>query len=108
MTMKKLGYVNAVLSATASRRDQPASSFQGRAVSWGEVLDQTALIAGGLRALGVGDGDRVAILSANSDLYMALYLAVPCTTCSSSSPSRWCRAIVASASPSACASTGAC
>ena len=77
MTMEKLGYVNAVLSATASRRDQPASSFQGRAVSWGEVLDQTALIAGGLRALGVGDGDRVAILSANSDLYMALYLAVP-------------------------------
>ena len=77
MTMEKLGYVSAVLSAAASRGDQQASSFEGQSVSWSELLDRAGLIAGGLRALGVNDGDRVAILSANSDLYMALYLAVP-------------------------------
>jgi len=77
MAMETLGYVNAVLSAAATRGDRQASSFEGQAVSWREMLDQAARIAGGLRALGVGEGDRVAILSANSDLYMALYLAVP-------------------------------
>ncbi len=77
MTMEKLGYVSAALAATASRLDQAASSFEGQAVTWREMLDRAARIAGGLRALGVADGDRVAILSANSDLYMALYLAVP-------------------------------
>jgi len=77
MTMEKLGYVSAALAATASRLDQPASSFEGQAVTWREMLDRASRIAGGLRALGVADGDRVAILSANSDLYMSLYLAVP-------------------------------
>jgi long-chain acyl-CoA synthetase len=74
---EQLGYVSAALAATAARLDQPAASFEGQSVSWREILDRAARIAGGLRALGVGDGDRVAILSANSDLYMALYLAVP-------------------------------
>lgn len=77
MAIEKLGYVRAAVSATASRGAQQASSFEGRVVSWSEMLDQAARIAGGLRALGVSDGERVAILSANSDLYMALYLAVP-------------------------------
>ncbi len=75
--MEKLGYVSAVVAATASRLDRQAIAFAGEAVTWRELLDQAARIAGGLRALGVGDGDRVAILSANSALYMALYLAVP-------------------------------
>ena len=77
MALEKLGYVSAIVSVGASRGDQQASTFEGRAVSWREMLDRAARIAGGLRALGVADGDRVAILSANSDLYMALYLAVP-------------------------------
>jgi long-chain acyl-CoA synthetase len=75
--MEKLGYVSAVVAATASSLDRQAIAFEGEAVSWRALLDQAARIAGGLRALGVGDGDRVAILSANSALYMALYLAVP-------------------------------
>jgi len=77
MAMDELGYVRAIVSAGAARGDQQASSFEGRAVTWRDLLDQAARIAGGLQALGVGPGDRVAILSANSDLYMALYLAVP-------------------------------
>jgi long-chain acyl-CoA synthetase len=77
MVVEKLGYVSTALAATASRLDQPAASFEGQTTSWREMLDRAAQIAGGLRAMGVSDGDRVAILSANSDLYMALYLAVP-------------------------------
>jgi len=77
MAIEKLGYVSAAVSAAASRLDRQAAAFEGQAVTWREMLDRAARIAGGLRALGVGDGDRVAILSANSDLYMALYLAVP-------------------------------
>ena len=77
MAVEKLGYVSAILSAAAPRGDQQASAFEGQGVSWSETLDRAARIAGGLRALGVGDGERVAILSANSALYMALYLAVP-------------------------------
>jgi long-chain acyl-CoA synthetase len=45
--------------------------------SWGETLDRAARVASGLQAAGVSAGDRVAILSANSDDYMLLYLAVP-------------------------------
>jgi len=77
MATEKLGYVSAALAATASRLDQQASSFEGEATTWREMLDRAGRIAAGLRALGVEDGDRVAILSANSDLYMSLYLAVP-------------------------------
>ena len=77
MAIERLGYVEAVLAATASRRGEQASSFEGHAVSWDEMLDRAARIAGGLRAFGLGDGERVAVLSANSDLYTALYLAVP-------------------------------
>ena len=77
MTVEKLGYVSTALAATASCLDRPAASFEGQTTPWREMLDRAARIAGGLRALGVSDGDRVGILSANSDLYMALYLAVP-------------------------------
>ncbi|MDB5429053.1 MAG: fcs3 [Caulobacter sp.] len=75
--MTKIGYVSSMLAVTADHRDRPAVTFGGQVVSWGELLDRAARLAAGLRALGVRDGDRVAILSANSDLYMALYLAVP-------------------------------
>ena len=75
--MAGLGYVSSIVAATAGRLDQPASRFDGRELSWRALLDQAARVAGGLRALGVEDGDRVAVLSANSDLYMILYLAIP-------------------------------
>jgi acyl-CoA synthetase (AMP-forming)/AMP-acid ligase II len=42
-----------------------------------EVADRVAALAGALRALGVGDGDRVAMLSQNSDYYSEYLLAVP-------------------------------
>jgi long-chain acyl-CoA synthetase len=71
------GYVSAVMAAVAERHDAPATIFEARTRSWGETLDRAARIAGGLRAMGVEPGDRVAVLSANSDDYLSLYLAIP-------------------------------
>lgn len=44
-------------------------------VSWGELLTQTARIATGLRALGVGEGDRVAAYLPNVPETVAAFLA---------------------------------
>ena len=56
--------------------------------TYGEFVDRVARLAGGLRQLGVMPGDRVGILSQNSDRYIELYYAVwwtggavnPCNT----------------------------
>lgn len=72
-----IGYVGAIRAATRGRPDVAATVFAGRTRSWGETLDRAARIAGGLRALGIGAGDRVGVLSPNNDDYVALYLAVP-------------------------------
>jgi long-chain acyl-CoA synthetase len=77
MVAKKVGYVSAVISATHGQSDKQATSFEGRPQSWGQLLHHVSRLAGGLRSIGITDGERVAILSANSDHYMALYLAVP-------------------------------
>jgi long-chain acyl-CoA synthetase len=74
---EKLGLVSAIRAAAAGCPDRDALRYEGRSMSWRDLCDRAARIAGGLRALGVQDGDRVGILSANSDLYMVLYLAVP-------------------------------
>src|SRR5215218_11473819 len=46
-----------------------------RRKTWREVGDRVARLASGIRALGAQVGDRVAILSMNSDRYLELYLA---------------------------------
>jgi long-chain acyl-CoA synthetase len=43
--------------------------------TWREVGERVQRLAGGLHALGVTGGDRVAVLSLNSDRYLELYLA---------------------------------
>lgn len=75
--MPSPGYVGSVREAVAQRHHAPATIFETRSRTWGETLDRAARIAGGLRAMGVEPGDRVAVLSANSDDYLALYLAIP-------------------------------
>ncbi|MGP9810548.1 acyl-CoA synthetase [Rhodopseudomonas sp. NSM] len=55
--------------------DGLATVFNGRRRNWREVGDRVARLAAGLRALGVGEGERVAVLSMNSDRYLELYLA---------------------------------
>jgi long-chain acyl-CoA synthetase len=53
-----------------------ATDCGDRRRTWRELGDRVARIAGGLRRLGVGDGDRVAILSLNSDRYFEAYFAI--------------------------------
>ncbi|MEO6086002.1 MAG: AMP-binding protein, partial [Umezawaea sp.] len=51
--------------------------FGERTRTVAEVADRVARLAGALRGLGVGDGDRVAMLALNSDRYHEHLLAVP-------------------------------
>jgi long-chain acyl-CoA synthetase len=44
--------------------------------NWREVGDRVARLAGALQQLGVGHGDRVAVLMLNSDRYLELYLGI--------------------------------
>ena len=46
-----------------------------RRKTWRDVGDRVARLAAGIRALGAQPGDRVAVLSLNSDRYLELYLA---------------------------------
>ena len=57
--------------------DQPASICDGRERSWAEVGARVAKFARALRNLGLAEGDRVAMLSLNSDLYFEYFFAVP-------------------------------
>ncbi|HEY8524479.1 MAG TPA: long-chain-fatty-acid--CoA ligase [Acidimicrobiales bacterium] len=57
--------------------DRPATIFGDRIRTVAEHADRIARLAGGLRSLGIADGERVAVLSLNSDRYAELLLAVP-------------------------------
>lgn len=54
-----------------------ATSAAGRERSWSECGERVAKLAGALAGLGVGTGDRVAILALNSDRYLEFFYAVP-------------------------------
>jgi long-chain acyl-CoA synthetase len=62
--------------AVLLNRDGVATLFENRQRTWIELADRVARLAGALQALGVGKGDRVAILSLNQDRYLELYLGV--------------------------------
>lgn len=55
--------------------DRNATRFHERALSWRELADSVARLAGGLARRGVGRGDRIAILAHNSDRYFLLFFA---------------------------------
>jgi acyl-CoA synthetase (AMP-forming)/AMP-acid ligase II len=57
--------------------DRTATVFGTRERSFREQADRIARLAAGLRALGVGAGDRVGMLALNSDRYAEYLLAVP-------------------------------
>jgi long-chain acyl-CoA synthetase len=62
--------------AVLFNRNGVATQFEDRTRVWAEVADRVARLAGALRELGVGHGDRVAILMLNQDRYLELYLAI--------------------------------
>ena len=56
-----------------------ASNFQDRRRDWSQFRARIARLASGLQGIGVNNGDRVAMLSLNSDRYLEYFFAVPWT-----------------------------
>lgn len=57
--------------------DAVATRYNGRSRHWPQVLDRVATFAGALDRLQLGEAERVAILSLNSDNYFEAIFAVP-------------------------------
>lgn len=60
-----------------ARPNATAIRFQGRSITYAEFAERVARLAGALRKRGVASGDRVAMLSVNSQRYIEYYQAVP-------------------------------
>ena len=52
-----------------------STTFGPRRRTWRETGERVARLAGGMAAMGIAPGDRVAVLALNSDRYLELYLA---------------------------------
>lgn len=59
------------------RPNATAIRYQDRSLSFAKLGDRVARLAGALKSLGVASGERVAMLSLNSQRYIEYYLAVP-------------------------------
>jgi long-chain acyl-CoA synthetase len=58
------------------RPGAPATVFGGRRQSWAELRDRVSRLASALISLGLERGDRVAVISHNSDYFLETYYAV--------------------------------
>jgi long-chain acyl-CoA synthetase len=56
--------------------NKTATRFNGRSHTWLEFQDRISRLAGGLRSLGLDEGDRAACLALNSDRYLEFYFGV--------------------------------
>lgn len=63
--------------AVQQKPEHVAVRFGERAKTYRQFTDRVARLAGALQALGMREGDRVAILSLNSDRYLEYQMAVP-------------------------------
>ena len=75
--MGKAMYLTQALKRTAQiAGGEVATSCAGRVRTWRECRDRVARMAGALHKLGLGAGDRAAVLALNSDRYFEFYYAV--------------------------------
>ena len=72
-----MSIVQSVKRNVQIRAGDTALLFGDRRRSWSEFRDRAARFAAGLHALGIGAGERVAILALNSDRYLEYYVGVP-------------------------------
>lgn len=71
-------YLTQSVHRNAQVRGKKVATINGsRQHSWIEVKDRISRFAGALKAMGIKDGDRVAILALNSDRYFEYYFGVP-------------------------------
>ncbi len=69
--------VNALHRAAQLSPHRVATHHKGRVRTWAQFKDRVARLAGVLQQMGVGRGDRVALLGWNTDHYMEGLLAIP-------------------------------
>ena len=60
----------------AQHADKPAVTFFGRSLTYRRLADSVARVAYGLKALGVGPGDRVALVMPNAPQHVIAFYAV--------------------------------
>lgn len=60
----------------ATDPDRTITQYGSRTMTWSTIKDRVTRLAGGMRQLGLEKGDRVAILSLNSDIYTEYYFSV--------------------------------
>lgn len=71
-------YLTQAVHRNAQIRKNGIATVSGtRQRTWAEIKERVARFASGLLSLGIDAGDRVAILSVNSDWYFEYYFAVP-------------------------------
>jgi acyl-CoA synthetase (AMP-forming)/AMP-acid ligase II len=73
----KMYLTQALLRSVQQHPDKTAIHFAGRSVSFAHLLDRVARLAAALRSLGMGPGERIGMLSFNSDRYLEYQIAVP-------------------------------
>ena len=70
------GFIERFVSLAERDGERVFARFEGEALSFAHLHDQSGRIAAGLRRLGVGRGDRVAVMLANSPAALALLFAL--------------------------------
>lgn len=68
---------NLIERAARLNPDGLCTRFEGREFTWAQTCDQVARLAAGLAGFGLAQGDRVGILSLNSDRYYQAVFAIP-------------------------------
>ncbi|MFL5227066.1 MAG: AMP-binding protein, partial [Microvirga sp.] len=70
------GFIERFVALAERDGERDFARFEGETLSFAHLHDQSARIAAGLRRLGVGRGDRVAVMLANSPAALALLFAL--------------------------------